>query len=73
MAKKNNKITKKYYQVYGINNCMPIIKNSCYNIINIFISEDKVSKYKNIIGDKNNSKKIRYINKSIFHHNFSKC
>ena len=71
MAKKNNKKTKKYYQVYGINNCMPILKNSCYNIINIFISEDKVSKYKNIIADKNNSKKIRYINKSIFHEKFS--
>ena len=71
MAKKNNKKTKKYYQVYGINNCMPVLKNSCYNIINIFISEDKVSKYKNIIADKNNSKKIRYINKSIFHEKFS--
>ena len=71
MAKKNNKKTKKHYQVYGINNCMPVLKNSCYNIINIFISEDKVSKYKNIIADKNNSKKIRYINKSIFHEKFS--
>ena len=71
MAKKNNKKTKKHYKVYGINNCMPVLKNSCYNIINIFISEDKVSKYKNIIADKNNSKKIRYINKSIFHEKFS--
>ena len=49
---------------------MPVLKNSCYNIINIFISEDKLSKYKNIIADKNNSKKIYYLNKSIFHEKF---
>ena len=71
MAKKNNKKRGKYYQVYGINNCLPVLNNSNYNIINVFIAEDKISDYKNIIADKNNSKKIRYINKSIFHEKFS--
>ena len=70
MAKKNNKKSEKYYQVYGINNCIPVLNNSSYNIINIFISEDKIFNYKNIIADKNNRKKIHYINKSIFNEKF---
>ena len=60
MVKKNNKKKEKYFQVYGINNCIPVLNNSSYNIINIFISEDKVSRYKTIIADKNNSKKIHW-------------
>ena len=70
MAKKNNKKRGKYYQVYGINNCIPVLNNSNYNIINIFISEDKATKYKNIIADKINTKKIHFLNKSIFHEKF---
>jgi len=70
MAKKNNKKRGKYYQVYGINNCIPVLNNSNYNIINIFISEDRVSEYQNIIAEKINRKKIHYFNKSVFHEKF---
>ena len=70
MAKKNNKKRGKYYQVYGINNCIPVLNNSNYNIINIFISEDRVSEYQNIIAEKINRKKIHYLNKSGFHEKF---
>ena len=41
MAKKITKKVKNIFQVYGINNCLPVLNNSSYNIINIFISEDK--------------------------------
>ena len=71
MAKKNNNKNRKYYQVYGRNNCIPVLNNPNYKIINIFISEDKVSKYKNIIADKNNHKKIHLLNRSIFYEKFS--
>ena len=70
MAKKNNKKRGKYYQVYGINNCIPVLNNSNYNIINIFISKDRVSEYQNIIAEKINRKKIHYLNKSVFHEKF---
>ena len=71
MAKKNNKKRGKYYQVYGINNCIPVLNNSNYNIINIFISKDRVSEYQNIIAEKINRKKIHYLNKSVFHEKFA--
>ena len=71
MAKKNNKKRGKYYQVYGINNCIPVLNNSNYNIINIFISEDRVLECQNIIAEKINSKKIHYLNKSVFYEKFS--
>tara|TARA_B100001123_G_scaffold341996_1_gene387912 strand:- start:592 stop:1338 length:747 start_codon:yes stop_codon:yes gene_type:complete len=70
MAKKNNNKSENFFQVYGVNNCLPVLNDSSYNIINIFISEDKASKYKNIIADKNNNK-IHYLNKTIFHEKFS--
>ena len=70
MAKKNNNKYENFFQVYGVNNCLPVLNDSSYNIINIFISEDKASKYKNIIADKNNNK-IHYLNKTIFHEKFS--
>ena len=69
MAKKNNK-GEKYFQVYGTNNCLPVLNSSSYNIINIFIDEDKVSRYKNIIANKNHNKKIGFLNKSILHEKF---
>ena len=71
MAKKNNNKSLKYYQAYGRNNCIPVLNNPNYEIINIFISEDKVSKYKNIIADKNNHKKTHVLNRSIFYKKFS--
>ena len=46
-----------YNTIYGINNCIPVLNNSNYNIINIFISEDRVSEYQNIIAEKINRKK----------------
>ena len=70
MAKKNNKKRGKYYQVYGINNCIPVLNNSNYNIINIFISEDRISEYQSIIAEKINRKKIHYLNKCVFHEKF---
>ena len=70
MAKKNNNKSEKHYQVYGINNCLPVLNDSSFKIINIFISEDKASKYKNLIANKHNNKKIHYLNKSIFHEKF---
>ena len=70
MGKKNNNKSENFFQVYGVNNCLPVLNDSSYNIINIFISEDKASKYKNIIADKNNNK-IHYLNKTIFHEKFS--
>ena len=70
MAKNNNNKSGKYFQVYGTNNCLPVLNNSSYNIINIFIAEDKVSKYKNIASNKNHNKKICYLNKSVFHEKF---
>ena len=56
--------------MYGINNCLPVLNDLSYKIINIFISEDKASKYKNIIVGRNNIKKIQYLNKSIFQEKF---
>ena len=50
---------------------MPVINNPSYNILNIFVSKDKASKYKNIIADRNNRKKIHILNKSIFYEKFS--
>ena len=48
MSKKFN-IKEKVYQIYGINNCMPVLKKSNYNIIDIFISADKNTELKKII------------------------
>ena len=70
MTKKNNNKSEKYYQVYGINNCLPVLNDSSFKIIKIFISEDKASKYKNLIANKNKIKKIHYLNKNTFHEKF---
>tara|TARA_Y100000741_G_scaffold295899_1_gene236553 strand:- start:199 stop:948 length:750 start_codon:yes stop_codon:yes gene_type:complete len=72
MAKKNNNKSEKYFQVVGVNNCLAVLNNSSYNIINIFISEESALKYKNLIVDKKNNKKINYLNKKIFHEKFSR-
>ena len=39
MSKKVNK-RKKVFQIYGINNCLPILNSSNYNIVDIFLSDD---------------------------------
>tara|TARA_B100000287_G_scaffold116411_1_gene108366 strand:+ start:366 stop:1121 length:756 start_codon:yes stop_codon:yes gene_type:complete len=71
MMKKNKNKSGKYYQVYGRNNCIPVLNNPSYNIIDIFISKDRVSKYKNLIADKKNNKKVKILNKSTFYEKFS--
>ncbi len=71
MAKKNNNKNEKYFQVYGINNCIPVLDNSSFKIINIFISEDKVSKHKSIITYEKYRKKIKVIKNSVFYEKFA--
>ena len=69
MSKKNNK-KEKIYQVYGINNCLPVFNNSNYNIINIFILDEKFSFYKTIINYENFRDKIHLFNKNDFNNKF---
>ena len=57
MSKKNNK-KEKVYQVYGVNNCLPVINNPNYNIVNIFILDEKVSHYKKIFAYEKYRQKI---------------
>ena len=71
MPKKNNK-KEKIYQVYGINNCLPVFNNSNYNITNIFILDEKSSYYKKIINYEKYQEKIQYLNKNDFAKKFDK-
>ena len=71
MPKKNNK-KEKIYQVYGINNCLPVFNNSKYNITNIFILDEKSSYYKKIINCEKYQEKIHYLNKNDFNKQFEK-
>ena len=71
MPKKNNK-KEKIYQVYGINNCLPVFNNSNYNITNIFILDEKSSYYKKIINYEKYQEKIQYLNKNDFNKKFEK-
>tara|TARA_Y100000741_G_scaffold841_1_gene705 strand:+ start:100 stop:852 length:753 start_codon:yes stop_codon:yes gene_type:complete len=71
MPKKNNK-KEKIYQVYGINNCLPVFNNSKYNITNIFMLDEKSSYYKKIINCEKYQEKIHYLNKNDFNKQFEK-
>ena len=71
MPKKNNK-KEKIYQVYGSNNCLPVFNNSNYNIINIFILDEKSSYYKKIINYEKYQERIQYLNKNDFNKKFEK-
>ena len=71
MSKKNNK-KEKVYQVYGVNNCLPVINNPNYNIVNIFILDEKVSHYKKIFAYEKYRQKIYHFNKNDFNKKFDK-
>ena len=69
MPKKNNK-KERVYQVYGINNCLSVLNGRKYNIVNIFILDEKVFDYKKIISYKKYSEKIYHLNKNEFNKKF---
>jgi 23S rRNA (guanosine2251-2'-O)-methyltransferase len=71
MPKKNNK-KEKIYQVYGINNCLPVFNNPNYNVTNIFMLDEKSSYYKKIINYEKYQEKIQYLNKNDFNKKFEK-
>ncbi len=71
MLNKNNK-KEKIYQVYGINNCLPVFNNPHYSIINIFILDEKFSYYKTIINYEKYRDKINQLNKNDFNKKFEK-
>ena len=64
-------IREKVYQVYGINNCLPLINKSNYNIIDIFISNDKNTELKKIINYEKFHGKINHLTRSNFNEKFS--
>ena len=65
-------IREKVYQVYGINNCLPLINKSNYNIIDIFISDDKNTELKKIINYEKYREKIHYLNRNNFNEKFAR-
>ena len=69
MSNKNNKI-EKIYQVYGINNCLPVLNNPNYNIIKIFILDEKIFHYKKIINYEKYRGRIFYLKKNDFNKKF---
>ena len=69
MPKKNNK-KESVYQVYGINNCLSVLNRPIYNIINIFILDEKVSDYNKVVSYKKYSEKIHHLNKNDFNKKF---
>ena len=71
MSKKFN-IKEKVYQIYGINNCLPVLKKSNYNIIDIFISADKNTELKKIINYEKFRGKIKQLNRSNFNERFAR-
>ena len=71
MSKKFN-IKEKVYQIYGINNCLPVLNNSNFDIIDIFISADKKIELKKIIRYAKFSGKIKQLTKSDFNKRFAR-
>jgi len=69
MSNKNNK-KEKIYQVYGINNCLPVLNNPNYNIINIFILDEKIFHYKKIISYEKYRGRIFHLSKYDFNKKF---
>ena len=65
-------IREKVHQVYGINNCLPLINKSNYNIIDIFISDDKNTELKKIINYEKYREKIHYLNRNNFNEKFAR-
>ena len=70
MSKKFNLI-EKVYQVYGINNCLPVLNKSNYNIVDIFISANKDTELKKIINYEKFREKIIHLTRSDFNKRFA--
>ena len=71
MSKKFN-IKEKVYQIYGINNCRPVLNNSNFDIIDIFISADKNTELKKIISYEKFRDKIKQLTRSDFNERFAR-
>ena len=71
MSKKIN-IREKVYQIYGINNCLSVLNNSNFDIIDIFISAHKVTELKKIISYEKFRRKIKQLTKSDFNERFGR-
>ena len=64
MSKKNNKI-KNTFQVYGYNNCFPLLNQSKYEIIKAYILEDKKSFFSNKIDFQQHRDSISFLKKKM--------
>ena len=69
MSKKNNKI-KNVFQVYGYNNCFPLLNQSNYEIMNIYILEDKKSVFSKRIDFQKHHNHINFLKKNDFYKKF---
>tara|TARA_Y100001970_G_scaffold288462_1_gene415825 strand:+ start:1908 stop:2660 length:753 start_codon:yes stop_codon:yes gene_type:complete len=69
MSKKNNK-KGRIYQVYGVNNSLPVLNEASYNIITIFLLDEKIDYYKKIINYQKYHSKIIHLNKNDFNKKF---
>ena len=71
MSKKFN-IREKVYQIYGMNNCLPVLNKSNFDIIDIFISADKNTELKKIISYEKFRDKIKQLTRSDFNERFAR-
>ena len=69
MSKKVN-IRKNVFQVYGINNCLPILNNSNYNVIDIFIAQESNPDVKKLLRHEKYGENIQYLKKHNFYDKF---
>ena len=69
MSKKNNKI-KNVFQVYGYNNCFPLLNQSNYEIMNIYILEEKKSVFSKRIDFQKHHNYISLLKKNDFYKKF---
>tara|TARA_B110000263_G_scaffold239792_1_gene242327 strand:+ start:87 stop:839 length:753 start_codon:yes stop_codon:yes gene_type:complete len=69
MSKKVNK-RKNVFQVYGINNCLPILNNSNYNVIDIFIAQESNTDFKKLLSHEKYGENIQYLKKHNFYDKF---
>jgi 23S rRNA (guanosine2251-2'-O)-methyltransferase len=69
MSKKVNK-RKNVFQVYGINNCLPILNSSNYNVIDIFLAQDSNTDFKKLLNHEKYEKNIQFLKKHSFYDKF---
>ena len=69
MSKKVN-IRKNVFQVYGINNCLPILNSSNYNVIDIFIAQESNTDFKKLLSHEKYGENIQYLKKHNFYDKF---